>query len=269
MDRPDTSDVLFVREPSLLGRVTDWFEREPASHQATGYDQSFLVEALPYPHQVSQTPWPMKFKQMADDNAEWILFRFTPPIGEITRAQVKTALDEFINHHLLRRGRRGYDVYVFRRLGNLWKNGVICSKTSNRALIKAGLLPKSETEFASPGDTYRFLLQSDRAQILGHSTGWFNVLSARLIPMTRRLAANDPMTNDLPVFNRDQVFGQARQILTLLGAWLVTRGKLTQADVEPLTGLALILLSSLWSFLSHRYPKVFTAPRSIPAKQAT
>ena len=70
---------------------------------------------------------------------------------------------------------------VFRKLGDIWNNGVICSKTSNRALINCGLIPVgSGLEYGSPSDTYRYLLSLIRIEstssavvIVDHSDGWF------------------------------------------------------------------------------------------------
>jgi hypothetical protein len=52
---------------------------------------------------------------------------------------------------------------------------VICSKTSNRALINVGLIAKDTgLEYGSPSDTYRYLLyECGHAVILKHSKGWF------------------------------------------------------------------------------------------------
>ena len=78
-----------------------------------------------------------------------------------------------------RRPLQGYDAAVFRRLGDIWENGVICSKTSNRALIKNGLIPLgSGLEYGSPSDTCRYLKNDLTVSVLGYSRGWFNAHGA-------------------------------------------------------------------------------------------
>lgn len=63
---------------------------------------------------------------------------------------------------------------VFRKLGDLWKEGVICSKTANWPLIKVGKLPKI-LEYASPDETYRYCLESKDWNIEETSENWFKV----------------------------------------------------------------------------------------------
>jgi hypothetical protein len=82
------------------------------------------------------------------------------------------ALDGLVNRIVMRRRRRGWDVYVFRRLGDVWSRGVICSKTSNRALIRSCLLPYI-LEYGSPGDTYRWMRSHTESwTVLGKSAHW-------------------------------------------------------------------------------------------------
>lgn len=201
--RPDTGDVLFTRSRAWVSRVTCWFTG-PASHQATAYDGRYLVEAQAETGRIAKVAWTDKFGSMAADGTEWIIFHWTvPPVTPRLRCMVQCdlieaidferysylelplqGLDSLINRVFRRRPRQGYDAYVFRRIGSIWENGVICSKTSNRALIKNGFVPASSgLEYGNPSDTYRWLKaaaarSSADVSVLGKSSGWFNANGA-------------------------------------------------------------------------------------------
>jgi hypothetical protein len=70
-----------------------------------------------------------------------------------------------------RRPRKGYDAVVFRRLGGIWKRGVICSKTGNWPLVKEALMP-ARLEYASPDDTWDWTVRSQEWRIAEHSPCW-------------------------------------------------------------------------------------------------
>jgi hypothetical protein len=134
---------------------------------------------------------------MADlerDRSEWIVFHWmNPPMTPCLRAMLQCdlleatqferyesieltlqVLDAVWNRMIRRRALQGYDAAVFRRLGDIWENGVICSRTSNRALINCGLIGlHTDLEYGSPSDTYRYLKTCEDAQVLDHSKGWF------------------------------------------------------------------------------------------------
>lgn len=90
-------------------------------------------------------------------------------------------MDCVLNRYILRRPLQGLDTRAFRRFGDIWENGVICSKTSNYALIKSGFIPESsKLEYGSPSDTYRYLktrLNLD-VIVLDYSKGWFDFSGA-------------------------------------------------------------------------------------------
>jgi hypothetical protein len=89
--------------------------------------------------------------------------------------------DCVINRYIMRRPLQGLDTRFFRKLGDVWENGVICSKTSNNALIKNKLIPESSgLEYGSPSDTYRYLKGRVNTEviILDYSKGWFDFSGA-------------------------------------------------------------------------------------------
>lgn len=200
---PETGDVLFTRGPGWASRVTvRW--TGPASHQATAYNGVYLMEANAVSGRIEKVPWQVKFDRMAKASVEWILFHWLlPPMNPRLRCMIQCdlleamdferyshlelslqGLDSLVNRVIRRRPRQGYDAIVFRRLGSIWGNGVICSKTSNRALIKGGFIPRdSGLEYGSPADTYRWIKTElgkpePVVEILGNSPGWFQAHGA-------------------------------------------------------------------------------------------
>lgn len=194
----DTADVLFTRSAGWMSEITCRLTGM-ASHQATSYDATWLVEASIDSGRIEKVLWSEKWGSMQAHGTEWSLFRWLKPtMSRCERYTIQRSLDESIqferysktelilqgadsllNNVILGRPRQGYDAFVFRKLGDIWKNGVICSKTSNRALIAGDCIPKSSgLEYGSPGDTYRWIthqaiLPARCIALLAHSPGWF------------------------------------------------------------------------------------------------
>lgn len=196
MQPPDTGDVLFTRGHSFLNRVTCAMTG-PASHQATFYDDGHIVEASAQSGKIERVECNQVFSDLAGRGAEWIVFHWVQPnIDPLLRAMIQCdlleatsferyslielplqVLDACLNRWIRGKTPQGWDVIAFRKLGNIWENGVICSKTSNRALIKCGLIPESsKLEYASPSDTYRYLKSRVGHEVIiqSASKGWFD-----------------------------------------------------------------------------------------------
>ena len=196
MQRPETGDILFTRGSSLFNRLTCRVTG-PAAHQATFYDSGYVVEASAQSGRIEKVECNQVFMDLAQRNAEWIIFRWVnPPVFGSLKTKIQCELleateferysyielplqmlDAAINKWILRRGIKGWDVAAFRKLGDTWNEGVICSKTSNRALINCGLIPTaSGLEYGSPSDTYRYLKSrvGKDIVILEKSSGWFD-----------------------------------------------------------------------------------------------
>jgi hypothetical protein len=196
MQMPDSGDVLFTRGDSFFSRLTCKFTG-PASHQATFYDSNFLVEASGQSGRIEKNECNQVFDDLNKRGAKWIVFHWVrPPVTTLVRASIQCDLMEateferysyielplqlmdcVLNRYILRRPLQGLDELVFRKMGNIWENGVICSKTSNRALIKNFFIPTDfGLQYGSPSDTYRYL--KDRVNkdviILDYSKGWFD-----------------------------------------------------------------------------------------------
>jgi hypothetical protein len=67
--------------------------------------------------------------------------------------------------------KQGWDAIVFRKLGDLWDKGVICSQTANRIYILLNWVPL-EAKYASPEETRRWMAQSSEWVIAETSSGW-------------------------------------------------------------------------------------------------
>jgi hypothetical protein len=201
MQLPDTGDVLFTRGPSFFNRLTCKLTG-PAAHQATFYDSGHIVEASAQSGMIEKVECNQTFEDLNKRKAEWIIFHWNrPEMTPALRSRVQCdlleataferysyielpllAMDTILNRYIMRRPLQGLDAQVFRKLGNIWDNGVICSKTSNQALIKNGFIPDcSRLEYGSPSDTYRYLKSIVKitggqkiASILDYSKGWFN-----------------------------------------------------------------------------------------------
>lgn len=191
----DTGDVLFTRGKSLLNNVTCRLTG-PAAHQATVYDSCSLVEASAQSGRIEKVDAGQAFRDLNSKGSDWVIFRrYGLSMMPMLRAQIQLdlleateferysyielplqALDVVLNHYILRRPLKGLDACVFRKLGNIWGDGVICSKTSNRALIKNGLIPVSSgLEYGSPSDTYNWMmLHKSPWSVQEYSQNWFS-----------------------------------------------------------------------------------------------
>jgi hypothetical protein len=196
MQMPDTGDVLFTRGDSFFNRLTTKLTG-PASHQATFYDENYVVEASAQSGRIEKVECNEVFADLNKRDAKWIIFHWVrPPITPCLRSMIQCDLMEaaqferysyielplqvmdcILNRYIRKQPLQGLDVKVFRKLGDIWENGVICSKTSNHALIKNGLIPPcTSLEYGSPSDTYRYLKSRVNRDviILDYSKGWFD-----------------------------------------------------------------------------------------------
>lgn len=197
---PNTGDVLFTRGNSFFNRVTCKLTG-PASHQATFYDSGFIVEASAESGHIEKVECNQVFSDLAKRKAEWIVFHWVyPPLTASLKSMIQCdlleataferysyielplqVLDSVFNRYIMRRPLKGLDAKVFRKFGDIWEEGVICSKTSNNALIKNGMIPKATgLEYGSPSDTYRYLKSRIGKDVIvtDHSKGWFNFSGA-------------------------------------------------------------------------------------------
>jgi len=127
------------------------------------------------------------------DAYEWAIAEYTPDVGDFTKEIIERAIVEMIGPPAWKYSRLelplqlfdgllskvcgssvyGWDAIVFRKLGDLWKTGVICSKTANRPLVKAGIFPE-RLSYGSPDDSYDFVTTSLDWRISSQSPGWIS-----------------------------------------------------------------------------------------------
>lgn len=71
-----------------------------------------------------------------------------------------------------------------------------------------------------------------------------------------------------PAMDRDQLQGQIRHLLTIIGGALVTRGVLQQGDVEAVVGVGVAVLGLVWSW-RHNHPRRRAARRKADSPNAS
>ena len=183
----------YARDPGIMSRLTAWVtsgRREKmslATHQGKFIDEHRIIHALQKEGVVIQS-W-----QLYADHCKYIgkeLCILVPPY-EFSHPQIMTgrrALEEMIGWKysklelwlqaldgliakIFRKNKIGLDAIVFRRLGDYWKKGVICSKTANRADIAMSIIPP-EYEYASPDDSYDYKI-ANGWKVLWASENWY------------------------------------------------------------------------------------------------
>jgi len=177
--QPDlqTGDIILTHcTSSWLGRLTLRLSGGPCTHEALVYDPNTIVQAMRAIGKLEKVSFTQFVADQLKDRpaTEWAVYRPKAPLTAYQVLTIKACLDEELQWdrysvtelflqaaddllaRLLRRPRIGLDVLVFRRLGDVWPNGVICSKAANRPDIKAGLLPEI-MQYGSPNDTWAFI----------------------------------------------------------------------------------------------------------------
>ena len=186
----DTGFVMFVSGPGIVSKGIRLMSRhrgEPksqADHQQLFYDDtnilSFSSKAGPKFYTLVDY-----WKRMDDKAEEWIIFRRktrpAPPVKEALKKQMEEANkewkyseSEFLLHiadNLIEKV-IGKHFFLFRRLGKLWKKGVVCSTGSNIILKSVSWLPKV-AEFFSPDDTIDYIRARPEDWVeVARSTKW-------------------------------------------------------------------------------------------------
>lgn len=178
--RPSTQDRSgangYSRGPGIFSLLTAWVTRARregktlATHQFKFRTPETIVHATR--RGVIEQPWAEYQTWMIDHGYEYaITERVQPPtIDEVQVVQSELSLMigwkfsslelllqaiDGLTSKLLSRDKMGLDVVVFRRLGDLWEQGVICSKTGNRVDIKLLWKPPI-LEYGSPDDSWDY-----------------------------------------------------------------------------------------------------------------
>ena len=190
---PSPHSKLFVRTPSLGSHLIAWATRARregktmATHIASFRTSKMLVHARKRRGVVAEA-W-QDYKTLLDGmGAQYaIAERVVQPtlsqeavmcywLDRMVKKQWKysnlelplQAIDGLISK-LVSKDKMGLDVILFRKLGDLWQEGVICSKTTNLVEIKAGLLPY-KYEYGTPDDTWDYTVNHPAQWKVTHKT---------------------------------------------------------------------------------------------------
>ena len=169
MNKPQAGDTGFSNGDSILNQLTKYFTEIRGEPKTKATHQWKFVNGLNTVHAtakgVVQIPWIDCMVDMKERGQEWAVYQPPRPytarqttlmqgallqmVGEgwqYSRAElVLCMLDGILSKWL------GQEMIVFRRI-DLFRTRVICSKTANRADIKAGALPNI-AYYWTPDDT--------------------------------------------------------------------------------------------------------------------
>jgi hypothetical protein len=188
--------LLFTRGRSRFNRLSAWASRGRleaptlATHQEIFATDVDVVGATF--SGVRSIPWPTLRINLDAVGTEWTIARYTGEISDMQRGIVDAKIVEMLGPppwkysyaeialqlvdgliaKLSGRKRLGLDAYVFRRFGDLWERGVICSRTANRPLVAVSILPRF-LRHGAPDDTLDYIARSPVWKIEESSPGFF------------------------------------------------------------------------------------------------
>jgi len=187
---PTTGDALFCRggDNYWLSPMIRWFTRaygEPpsiASHQGIVRDSLRTCEAMP--PEVRLYDWAERKREMAEGGHAWTILTPASPLTQSVKNAIIRHIDQSIGWKyseaelvlcafdgLLSKIPGVGQPVIFRKAGDWWRDGVICSKTANRPWIKASLLSAS-FEYATPDDTLDHMITSGIFVTAATSDNW-------------------------------------------------------------------------------------------------
>lgn len=192
---PVLGDDLFTRAPGLLWSLIAWFtkaRRESitlATHQGKFLSATKTVEARR--PAVGIWDWPSRQMAMEMQGAEWCILTYYRQNSPAEQTVYERTLQESVGWgyselemplqaldglkaKLWRQPRTGMDAVLFRRLGDIWERGVICSTTANRPDVRLGRLPQW-LAYGAPDDTWDYKINhsGQRWKVKACSCGWF------------------------------------------------------------------------------------------------
>ena len=187
---PKCGDDLFTTNDYLFGVLTKWASRYRgeaptiATHQGKFLSSTQTVEAF-QKSGVIICDWDARRRSMAEEGHDWcILSRFPSYVlSDVDQELMATYIRECVgwkysNTELVLQfvdglfGKVvGHDVLALRKWGDLWRNGVICSKTANRPDIKLDLIPR-RLEYAAPDSSLDYKLESGVWTVVDKSKNW-------------------------------------------------------------------------------------------------
>lgn len=190
---PDIGDDLFARSSSVFSHMIAWATKarwEPttlATHQGKFGSPWYLVHAEPF-HGVYQIEWTALQERYEKRGIEWCILSPPNPPTDSEREKIRESLYAMLGWRysylelplqlldgliakVSRRPHIGIDSVVFRKLGDLWERGVVCSKTANRVDVRLGWLP-NEYAHGSPDDAFDWKM-ANGWKVKEFTEGWF------------------------------------------------------------------------------------------------
>lgn len=134
---------------------------------------------------VAERNWSSYVDEMREQGIEWVIYR-PKYISENQKSIVRTTLKEMIGWKYSRAElvlclldgltskATGRNVIFFRKF-DLFRKRVICSKTANRADIKAGLLCR-DAYYWDPDEGCDFMMHNPIWLHVAHTNGWYKPL---------------------------------------------------------------------------------------------
>ena len=186
---PQCNDDLITTNDGDFGRITKWASRSRgeeetlATHVGKFLDEETTVEAFLHTKVVGKHVWKVRQAEMLVSGHEWCILTLIKPLAQFSLSQARKYIIQSIGWTYSKLelilcfadgicGKfAGKSVIFFRKLGDIIRNSVICSKTSNRVDIKLNLLPKY-MEYADPDETYDYKIKSGKYRIAACSSGW-------------------------------------------------------------------------------------------------
>lgn len=189
---PRLGDVIFTRWPGWDSRLTEWVTHGRAAHEEMICSDDPNAETLTASkamNRIVKWTWESRKDYFSRTSTDWCRFTPVKPLTFEQRRTLHNFFQEAENTFSYSKGElllQGLDslhnwlwnipydsekAVRFRKLGNIRASSVICSKVTNIAMARIGLLP-SWSLYWSPSDTLNKLLSST-AWTLAESTDWF------------------------------------------------------------------------------------------------
>ena len=190
---PLLGDVIFTRWPGWDSRLTEWVTHGMAAHEemiCSGGPNAETLTASKAMNRIVKWTWESRKAYFASTKTEWC--RFTPTVGLTASQQFMLTVFfeeaentfDYSNGELLLQGldslknwlfKTPYDsesAVWFRKLGNIRRSSVICSKVTNIGLMRIGCLP-AWAQYWSPADTLNKLRSSTSWTLAESTEGFF------------------------------------------------------------------------------------------------
>jgi len=191
MSTLNTGHVLFTATNWWFGRLTSLFTGPPF-HAGIGKDSEHVCDHTLFNSDrgvlksgIRTTPWCKRVDELSEKGSDWAILGpptditleqrgiFARELAKQAKSARYSVAELFLQPlDVLRNRRKGIyltpDSVRYRRAGDIWKSGKICSKQVGTILHKMGMVPHFATYF-SPAELYRYLLLHAHYKVVTHS----------------------------------------------------------------------------------------------------